>query len=165
MAGEQLLELVNEYPEIRIILDVKVDDQVAAIGWFLDRLPESQWPRVLTTIRNEKQIVNLIEKYPSYRGVFLQLSSWRDDLSFSDEEARDIILKYNLTGVFTWVNELDYGLDYISNNAMRRRWTPKLEHYMRESDKAMIWHTTDNPDLIEIRRSSGGAIISNTATP
>jgi len=165
MAGPQILQLLKDYPDVRIVLDVKVSDQTTAIIWFLDRLPMSQWPRLLTNIRTEQQIQNLYAKYPSYRGAFLAVNAWREDLVFSDEDVKDIVMQYDLAGVFTWVNELDYSLDYLANNAAHRRWSPTLERYMIEAGKAMIWHTTDDPALIALRRSAGGAVITDTATP
>jgi arylsulfatase A-like enzyme len=165
LAGPQIIKLLNDYPDSRIILDVKVQDQASAISWFLERLPESQWPRLLTNIRSEDDIHNLLAKNPTYRGAFLQLAPWKQDLVFTDEQVRDIVTKYNLAGTFTWIDELDYSLDYIDNNIAHRRWTPTLERYMTEAKKAMIWHTSDDPELIALRRNAGGAVITNIVIP
>ena len=56
IAGPQLLELIKDYPDIRIFLDNKIADQASAIIWFLDRLPPQEWPRLLTSIRSGQNI-------------------------------------------------------------------------------------------------------------
>lgn len=165
LAGPQIIQLLHNYPDIQIIMDVKVADQASLIKWFLDRLPETEWPRLLTNLRSEKQIQNLYSYHPGYRGIFLQVGPWREDMVFTDEQIRDMVVQYNLAGVFTWIDELDPNLDYISNNTAHKRWTPTLEKYMIESGKSMIWHTSDDPVLIALRQSQGGAIITNTAIP
>ena len=43
--------------------------------------------------------------------------------------------------------------------------TTALERYMSEAGKAMIWYTTDDPALIALRRSAGGAVITNSFIP
>lgn len=165
LAGPQILNILSEYPDIRIILDLKVLDQMEALGWFLDRLPTSQWPRVLSNVRSVDQAEELVNKYPDYHGAFFQIASWKDDLVFTDEEVTQIISQFGLAGVFTWIEELDKDLSYIENKQKHLRWTSNLEKNMIELDKAMVWHTSDNPELIETRRSAGGAIITNHATP
>lgn len=165
LAGPQLLDLLMKYPDIRIVLDLKIENQTETLGWFLDRLPKSQWPRLLSNIRSEKQMQELVKLYPDYRGSFFQLGPWREDLVYTDKEVKELVKKYNLAGVFTWVDELDPNLDFIQNNKSHRRWTRELELSMIDNGKAMIWHTTDDPVLIKTRREAGGAIITNNAKP
>lgn len=165
IAGPQLLELLEEYPDIQVVLDVKVPNQVKVIEWFLSRLPEWQWPRLLSNIRSEDQAIELSKRYPSYHGSFLKVGPWKEDLILTDVEVRDIVIRNKMAGVFTWIDELDYDLDYMANNVAHKRWTPTLERYMVEANKAMIWHTSDDPVLVGIRRDAGGAVITNTLTP
>ena len=165
LAGPQLLDLLKNFPDIRIVLDLKIENQVDALGWFLDQLPKSQWPRLLSNIRSEKQMQELVKRYPDYRGSFFQLGPWREDLVYTDREVEELVINYNLAGVFTWIDELDPSFDFIVNNKNHKRWTQELENTMNKIGKAMIWHTTDDPELIHVRRLGGGAIITNSVKP
>lgn len=165
MSGPEILKLLEEYKDIRIVLDIKVHDRNQAIGWFLTRLPKSQWPRVLTNVQTEDQIKRLLQEFPDYRGAFLQLAPWNENRIINDEDAKRLVTEYDLAGIFTWVEELDPDLDLIENNVKHKRWTPTLADYMTEAGKATILHTTDNPELIEIRRALGAAIITDNSIP